>query len=194
MQSVNFCCSRCIGNTSAPLHLLLKLWLLKVDSKHRLCWLSACLYIRIQIVGRLTACCCQRNNSCPQWPHLLVCTGELWTAMSFIWSVSHRHFLSQVPPLGQPPSAPKLCLFSLLIKRKSYPETPLFPFISFSAIAVVGVHCFPEWNDYHHVSLFRSPFFPSLHNRYYPRVNTWVNDLICPEANCGSSSFKLVKG
>lgn len=51
MQSVNFRCLCCIGNTSALLHLLLRSWLLKVDSKRRLCWLSARLYIRTQIAG-----------------------------------------------------------------------------------------------------------------------------------------------
>lgn len=102
MQSVNFRYPYCIGNTSALLHLLLRSWLLKVDSKHRLCWLSACLYIRTQIVGRLTACCCQSNKSYPLWPHLPVNAVELWTVMSFIWSVCHRHFLSQVPPLPLP--------------------------------------------------------------------------------------------
>lgn len=78
------------------MHLLLRSWLLKVDSKHWLCWLSACLYIRTQIVGRLTACCCQSNKSYPPWLHLPGNTVELWTVMSFIWAVCHRHFLSQV--------------------------------------------------------------------------------------------------
>lgn len=127
MQSVNFSYPCCIGNTSAPLHLLLRSWLLKVDSKHRLCWLSACLHIRTQIVGRLTACCCQSNKSYPLWPHLLVNAVELWTVMSFIWAVCHRHFLSQVPLLRRPPSVPTLYVFSFPIKRKSYPETPCFP-------------------------------------------------------------------
>lgn len=127
MQSVNFRYLCCIGNTSAPLHLLLRSWLLKVDSKHRLCWLSACLYIRTQIVGRLTAFCCQSNKSYPLWPHLLVNAVELWTVMSFIWFVCHRHFLSQVPPLCRPPSVPSLYVFSFPIKRKSYPETACAP-------------------------------------------------------------------
>lgn len=127
MQSVNFSYPCCIGNTSAPLHLLLRSWLLKVDSKHRLCWLSACLYIRTQIVGRLTACCCQSNKSYPLWPHLPVNAVELWTVMSFIWAVCHRHFLSQVPPLRRPPSVPTLYVFFFPMKRKSYPETPCFP-------------------------------------------------------------------
>lgn len=107
MRSVNFRYPCCIGNTSALLHLLLRSWLLKVDSKHRLCWLSACLYIRPPIVDRLTAYSCQSNKSYPLWPHLLVNAVELWTVMSCIWSVCHPHFLSQVPPLGCPPF-PKL--------------------------------------------------------------------------------------
>lgn len=141
MPSVNFTWPCCIGNTSAPLHLLLRSWLLKVDSKHGLCWLSACLYIRTQIVGRLAACCCQSNKSYPLWPHLPVYAGELWTVMSFIWSVCHRHFLSQVPPLGRPPSVPKLYMFSFPIKREILSRNPLFPFIIFYAIAFVMLHC-----------------------------------------------------
>lgn len=114
MHRVNFRRWCRIGNTSAPLHLSLRSWLLKVDSKQQLCWLSACLYIRTQIVGRLAACCYQRNKSCPWWPHLLVSSSELWTVMSFIWAVCHWHFLSQVPPLSSPaPSCPYApCVFS----------------------------------------------------------------------------------
>lgn len=116
IQSVNFSYPCYIGNISAPLHLLLRSWLLKVDSKHQLCWLSGRLYIRTQIVGRLTACCCQSNKSCPLWPHWLVNGAELWTVMSFIWAVCHRHFLVQVPPLFTLPLSLHLTRFLSLSK------------------------------------------------------------------------------
>lgn len=140
MRHVNFQWI-CIGNTSAPLHLLLRSWLLKVDSKHRLCWLSACLYIRTQIVGRLTGCRFQRNKPLPQWPHSLLKFAELWTVMSFIWSVCHRHFLSQVPPL----CSPSLCPLTLPVfssyQKEILSRNPLFPFISLHAIAFVTDNC-----------------------------------------------------
>lgn len=129
MQSVNFSLQHCIGNTSAPLHPSLRSWLLKVESKQRPCWLSACLYISTQIAGRLAACCCQCNKSCPLWPHLLLIAVELWTVMSFIWAVCHQHFLSWVPPLLSvaTPHLRPYAAFSFPIKRKSYPKTPCFP-------------------------------------------------------------------
>lgn len=144
MRSVNFSCPCCIGNTSAPLHLSLRSWLLKVDSKHRLCWLSACLYIRTQIVGELTACCCQSNKSCPPWPHSLVYAGELWTAMSFIWCVCHLHFLSQVPPLGWPPCVPPPPIIHVFFphQKEILSQITLFPFVTFYAFCFCWV---PLW-------------------------------------------------
>lgn len=187
MQRVNFSCPCCIGNRSAQLHLLLRSWLLKVESKHQLCWLSACLYIRTQIVGELTACCCQRNKSCPPWPHLLVYAGELWTAMSFIWCVCHRHFLSKVPPpaAGLTLSTNCTCFLSLSKKGNPIPK----PLVSLRNLfmpwlLLTSIVSFLSHNHQH-----CCPFSPSLHNGYYLRANTWVNtfDLSWPLR----SRFKL---
>lgn len=137
MQSVNFRYPCSIGNTSALLHLLLRSWLLKVDSKHQLCWLSACLYIRTQIVGRLTAGCCQSNKSYPLWPHLLANASELWTVMSFIWSVCHRHFPSQIPAL---PLSSSLTHFLSLSKGNPIPK-PCVALHNLLCPCFVTLHC-----------------------------------------------------
>lgn len=176
MPSVNFRYPYCIGNTSAPLHLLLRSWLLKVDSKHWVCWLSACLYIRTQIVGRLTACCCQSNKSYLLWPHLPVSAVELWTVMSFIWAVSSAFPFTSSSPLL--PSLNFRCFLSLS-KGNPIPK----PLVSRHNLLC---HCFSFvllWVFFTIIITMLAPFicksiFPSLHNGYFLRVNTWVNTLM----------------
>lgn len=140
MQRLNFTYLFCIGNTSAPLHLSLRSWLLKVDSKHGLCWLSACLYIRTQIVGKLTACCCQSNKSCPLWPHLPV--KRCWTLNNY---VIYLICVSSAFPPSSLPSVASLrpytwCVFFPYQKEILF-RNRLCPFVTYYALAFVMFHC-----------------------------------------------------
>lgn len=172
MQSLNFRYLCCIGNTSALLHLLLRSWLLKVDSKHQLCWLSACLYIRTQIVGRLTACFCQSSKSYPLWPHLPVNAVELWTVMSFIWSVCHRHFLSQGPPLSRAPT-PSLNFMCFLSLSKGNPIPK--PLVSLHNLLY---HCLcyaPLWVFFSIIVTMLAPFHVKLLS---PFSHAYIMDIL----------------
>lgn len=141
MQSVNFSSPRCIGNTSAALHLSLRSWLLKVDSKHGLCWLSACLYIRTQIVGRLTARSLPKQQILPTVTSLS--SERCWTLNGYVIYLicvsSAFPFTSPSPPL--PSLRPHTLGVFFPYQKEILSWNPLCPSVTYYAVAFVVFHC-----------------------------------------------------